>query len=455
MVKNRNILIVESDPMVRRELHRALEGWGYAVFSVIAGAEARKKLQDSAIDMVIVGFETPGVNGIDLCHLAASGQTETGVLFLSNEAPIAEAVNVMKAGAFDFVMKPISEEQLYHLVQRWFCRSLDAESGRGHQNRGRDIVTQDPGMKKLLALARQVADSRASVLIQGESGTGKELFARYIHEHSSRRGGPFIAVNCGALPETLLESELFGHEKGAFTGAISRKPGKFELADGGTILLDEVTEMQASLQAKLLRVLQEREVDRLGGRMPVSVDIRVVATTNRDIKTAIEEKQFREDLYYRLSVIPLRIPPLRERCADIPLLAHHFMEKYNAIDRRNVKSLAMNAVEKLATLPFNGNVRELENMIERAVLLSDGHCIQEKDLFIEQFEAGNGPVLAAIHDVERAQAPLPLREVEKKMIFQALDETSGNRTHAAKLLGISVRTLRNKLNEYKDGFEAE
>lgn len=456
MAQDRNILIVESDPTMRREMVQALEGWGYSVFATMDGSEACRKLRDGEFHMAIAGFETPGLNGIDLCHSAVSGQPGAGVLFLSNGATLEDAVKAMKAGAFDFVMKPIAREQLQHLVQRWFFKSSETEGGgRRRQNRGHDIVTLDPGMKRLLALARQVADSRASVLIQGESGTGKELFARYIHEHSGRRGGPFVAVNCGALPEALLESELFGHEKGAFTGAISRKPGKFELADGGTILLDEVTEMQASLQAKLLRVLQEREVDRLGGRMPVPVDIRVVATTNRDIKAAIEAREFREDLFYRLNVIPVRIPPLRERSADIPLLARHFIEKYNAIDGRNVKSLASSAMEKLAALPFYGNVRELENVMERAVLLSDGNCIQEKDLFIEPVAADMGPAAAAPRDLAGEPAPLPLREVEKKVIFQALDETNGNRTHAAKILGISVRTLRNKLNEYREGLADE
>jgi two-component system response regulator FlrC len=306
-------------------------------------------------------------------------------------------------------------------------------------------------MLKLLELARQVADSRASVLIQGESGTGKELIARYIHENSSRKQGPFVAVNCAALPETLLESELFGHEKGAFTGAVSSKPGKFELADGGTILLDEVTEMPLHLQSKFLRVLQEREIDRVGGRRPIAVDIRVVATTNRDMKETIEKKEFREDLYYRLNVIPLRLPSLRERAGDIPVLARHFIEKYNDLDARSVKDLADSAIHKILSLPLRGNVRELENLIERAVLLCDGETIRADDLLCDdvptQGSAGEtAPTVASGGELGSRQ----LKDVEKNLIFQTLDETNGNRTHAAKILGISVRTLRNKLNEYKE-----
>jgi DNA-binding NtrC family response regulator len=455
MAENANILVVENDPLERRELCQVLETLGFRVCSAGDGLEACARVKGSEFHMVVAGFETPGLQCADLCRLAAAGQRMTPVLFLSRTGSVADAVDAMKAGAFDFLMKPVNPEHLQHLLQMGAPRGSRADDGRRNSAGDRRIVTQDPGMARLLGLIDQVADSRASVMIQGESGTGKELIARYIHEHSSRGKGPFVAVNCGALPESLLESELFGHEKGAFTGAISRKPGKFELADGGTLLLDEVTEMAPSLQAKLLRVLQEREVDRLGGRMPVPVDIRVVATTNRDMAAVIEEGRFREDLFYRLNVIPLHIPPLRERPKDIPELARHFVEKYNAIDGRNVKSLAPAALGRLASLSFPGNVRELENIIERAVLLSDGHCIQEKDLFIDPMAYKDPPDAPVSSDTGGTIPPLPLREVEKKLIYQTLEDTNGNRTHAAKMLGISVRTLRNKLNEYKEGLAAE
>jgi two-component system response regulator FlrC len=455
MAINRNILLVENDPFERRELCRTLETWGYAVSTAKEGNEACEKVKAGDFHMVIAGFETPALSCTDFCSLVISNQPETRILFFSSGAAVEDAVAVMKAGAFDFVMKPLEPERLHHLLRRGFEDTADGRGGRRRPPQGRQIVTRDANMQKLLDLARQVADSRASVFIQGESGTGKELFARYIHENSSRRNGPFVAVNCGALPESLLESELFGHEKGAFTGAVSQKLGKFELADGGTLLLDEVSEMKPSLQAKLLRVLQEREVDRLGGRSPVSLDIRVIATTNRDIKTAIMEKTFREDLYYRLNVIPIRIPSLRERRIDIPILARHFIDKYNAIDGRNVKSLATGAIEKLNSLPFLGNVRELENIIERAVLLSNGECIQEKDLFVEQFQYDSNVESTRVRECSASLSSRPLREVEKNLIFQTLDEANGNRTHAAEMLGISVRTLRNKLNEYKETKEIE
>lgn len=455
MAAKRNILIAEDNLLERREMCRVLEEWGYAVTQAQDVVDAIEKAKTGDFRFIIAGFETSGLNGIEFCQQIRSLYNEANILFLSNHAEVEDAVSIMKAGAFDFVMKPLAQEQLLHLIRRGFGDPADAGNARRRHVKTRQIITRDLSMQKLLDLAKQVADSRASVLIQGESGTGKELFARYIHENSSRKNGPFIAVNCGALPESLLESELFGHEKGAFTGAVSQKPGKFELADGGTLLLDEVTEMQASLQAKLLRVLQEREVDRLGGRQPISIDIRVIATTNRDIKSAIAEKTFREDLFYRLNVIPIRIPSLRERRGDIPILARHFIDKYNAIDGRNVKNLATDALETLTSMPFNGNVRELENIIERAVLLSNGEVIEEKDLFLEQLQLDNDIDPSIADESPICMPSRHLREVEKNLIFQALDETNGNRTHAAQMLGISVRTLRNKLNEYRETKEVE
>jgi DNA-binding NtrC family response regulator len=377
---------------------------------------------------------------------AAKTADSAKVVFIASEPSVEQAVAAMKAGAFDYLVQPIEDQQLQLLVSKAFDLETDAAAVCAPCGRPLRIVTRSRAMQALLARLRQVADSRASILIQGESGTGKELLARFIHEHSSRRQQPFVAVNCGALPESLLESELFGYEKGAFTGAASRKPGRFELAHGGTILLDEVTEMQVYLQAKLLRVLQEREVDRVGGIRPVPVDVRVLATTNRDIRDALEKGDFREDLYYRLNVIPLVVPPLRERPEDIEVLADHFIEKYNEIDGRNVKTLAGEARLALMAHLFPGNVRELENIIERAVLMCDGQTIREADLFLDA-SAGTGCEPVGLSD---SLMPAPLKEVERKLIFHTLDRTNGNRTHAAKMLGISVRTLRNKLNEYKE-----
>jgi two-component system response regulator FlrC len=459
MTQNRNILIIENDPQERAMLARTLEQWGYAPTGVSSGEEGLRELASGPFTLVIAGFDVPGLDASALLQQAgADGEDAAEVLFVSSTAPVEVAVEMMKAGALDFIIRPLDPEQLNHHVQRVFEAAAGEEaSERGRRKRGGTrIVAEDPGMVKLLDLARQVADSRASVLIQGESGTGKELVARYIHENSGRRQGPFVAVNCAALPETLLESELFGHEKGAFTGAVSSKPGKFELAGGGTILLDEVTEMPLHLQSKFLRVLQEREIDRVGGRRPIQVDIRVIATTNRDMKETLEKKEFREDLYYRLNVIPLRLPSLRRRAGDIPVLARHFIEKYNDLDGRSVKDLSPSAVEKLTSLPLRGNVRELENIIERAVLLCDGETIRPEDLLCDDALAGGGAdgEMAADPVTPGEFASRQLKDVEKTLIFQTLDETNGNRTHAAKILGISVRTLRNKLNEYRESIDA-
>ncbi len=442
---NRQILIVDDDPRQRRALTHLLEGWGWPVTVAHDGIDAAAQLKSEPFGLVVASVQTPGLDTMALLDAARIQTDMAKVLFIDSEPSVTQAVAAMKAGAFDYLPKPIEDQQLQLLISKAF--DLVTEPAVASPRvRPLRIVTRSRVMETLLDRLRQVADSRASILIQGESGTGKELLARFIHEHSSRRQQPFVAINCGALPESLLESELFGYEKGAFTGAVSRKPGRFELAQGGTILLDEVTEMQVYLQAKLLRVLQEREVDRVGGVRPVPVDVRVLATTNRDIRDALDKGDFREDLYYRLNVIPLVVPPLRERPEDIEVLAFHFIEKYNEIDGRNVKTLTTEALVALMSQHFPGNVRELENVIERAVLMCDGHAIREADLFLD---ASSGAVGEPVGLSEQLMS-VPLKEVERKLIFQTLDRTNGNRTHAAKMLGISVRTLRNKLNEYKE-----
>jgi two-component system response regulator FlrC len=400
---------------------------------------------------------------------------------ISGEISVNRAVDVMKTGAHDYIMRPVDSASLIFNIEKLMEDPVDTNdeisndkpdntpvSAKNTFLKKGHIVTQNARMIELLELLDQVADSTASVLIQGESGTGKELIAKYIHEKSQRKNRPFIALNCAALPENLLESELFGHEKGAFTGAVSRKPGKFELADGGTILLDEITEMQLHLQSKLLRVIQEREVDRLGGAAPVNVDVRILATTNRDIEASVERNEFRSDLYYRLNVIPVKIPSLRQRKDDIEILVKHFIDKFNALDGRDVKSLTSDSLDALKSYDFPGNVRELENLVQRGVLLASGRQINTGNLFpgkkpatlvsnsspeiSSELSSGNLPGASpgAAEGIPESISDVPLREVEKKIIFHTLDKTSGNRTHAAKILGISVRTLRNKLNEYKE-----
>ena len=298
----------------------------------------------------------------------------------------------------------------------------------------------------MLALARQVARSTATVLIQGESGTGKELLAAYIHRHGLHPDAPYVAVNCAALPDTLAESELFGHEKGAFTGAVARKIGKFELARKGTIVLDEIGEMSLALQAKLLRVLQEREIDRVGGGMPTPIEARVVVVTNRDLATAVAAGSFREDLYYRINVVPLRIPPLRERPGDVLLLAHHFLEKFNTFTGKAVARISAEALDLLSRNRWKGNVRELENTLERAVLLADGDTVLPRHLQLAPGPdngAGGGPPRSF-------RTGITVWEMERDLIMGTLSHVNQNRTHAAELLGISIRTLRNKLKEYRE-----
>ncbi len=307
-------------------------------------------------------------------------------------------------------------------------------------HKGKEILTENEKMKKLIQLAGSVATSDMTVLITGESGTGKELLARYIQKSSRRRNKPFIAVNCAAIPDNLLESELFGFEKGAFTGANEKKIGKFELADGGTILLDEIGEMSSTLQAKLLRVLQEKEIDRIGGKHPLPVDVRVVATTNRDLQEEIEDGKFREDLYFRLSVFPLQLPPLRERPEDIRYISEHYANKFSLELNKTVTGFTEEAVDFLATRKWKGNIRELENAIHRAVLIASSEFIGVDDFMLEG-DASHGPASNG-----------SIKDMEMDMIVKTLQDTNGNKTKAAKLLGVSVRTIRNKINGYGKNF---
>jgi len=449
-MSNLPILIVDDNHKERSALCKSLRDWGYPVSTAADGYLALKKIKFETYRLVITNLEIQGITGAELIHQARSENESVEFLFLSGEASVEHAVEIMKAGALDFLVKPVDPAQIRLIIKNVLESNGNLRVRIPARQKSTQIVTKDSAMLRLLELAKQVSDSKASILIQGESGTGKELFARFIHENSRRKDRPFVGVNCGALPESLLESELFGHEKGAFTGAVSRKPGKFELADGGTLLLDEITEMAFHLQSKLLRALQENEIDRVGGLRPISINVRVIATTNRTVQEAIDKENFREDLFYRLNVIPIKIPPLRHRKGDIPVLARHFIDKYNEIDGRNVKSMTKEARDMLDRFPFYGNVRELENVMERAVLLSDGEQIQKQDLMLESHFQSMETDFPKTDNTPSEAMTGPLKEVEKKIIFQTLDQTNGNRTHAAKMLGISVRTLRNKLNEYRD-----
>lgn len=413
-------------------------------------------------------FSRPRLPGYRVEELLAEASREEGfppVIVITDKGSPEEAQRFLEQGAQDYWLEPLDAEKIIAATPRAEAPAA-AQKKSPYKMQSFDIIGKHPVVSRVLALARQVAPSKATVLISGESGTGKEMFARFLHSMSDRAQGPFVAVNCAALPEHLLESELFGHEKGAFTGAIARKPGKFELAHGGTILLDEISEMDLGLQAKLLRVLQEGELDRVGGTEAVKVDVRVLATTNRSLQEWVEAGKFRQDLYFRLNVIPLKLPPLRERGDDMLLLAHFFVDKFCKQYGLARLDFSREASDWLMAYHWPGNVRELQNLMERAVLLAGRgpiatmHFLLDDDSWTPEEEAAALPLDA---DAEPMAAPLsgealehmlggkviPLQEMERIMIMRGLEQTSGNRTQAAELLGISVRTLRNKLNEYR------
>jgi two-component system response regulator HydG len=357
----------------------------------------------------------------------------------------------MKDGAYDFLTKPFRREQLIKLVDKALERRDLIEQNKALKKQLEDIrakgqmIGSSPAYRRMLSLVEQVADSSATILIQGESGAGKELVARTIHERSGRRAGPFVAVNCAALPETLLESELFGYEKGAFTGAAGRKEGRFELANGGTLFLDEVADLSLVTQPKILRVLQEGEFERLGGTRTIQVDVRIVAATNQDLAEMVKEKRFREDLYYRLNVITVRVPPLRERHEDIRLLAQHYLRVYAAKNGRKLEGFSNEALERLESYRWPGNVRELENLIERMVLLARKDRIEAEDL-PEEIAGVKRPPRDAILEL----VGTPLADIEQRLLDETLRITGGNKTQAAKLLGIDVRTVARKLERRED-----
>lgn len=426
------VLVVDDEPSICKALSVVLERLGFRVSTAQDGYGALTKFRRDVHDLVIADLKMPGMSGIDLLREIKRISPRTPVVLLTAYGTVEGAVEAMKEGAFDFLQKPFTPEVLKEVVSRAL---RPREEG---QAKGRPIITQSQAMLELLDVAKAVARSSAPVLITGESGTGKELLARYIHEQSPRASGPFVAINCAALPEGLLESELFGYERGSFTGAVSQKKGKFELAHGGTILLDEISEMPLALQAKLLRVLQEGEVDRLGGLRPIPVDVRPIATSNRDLPELIRQGKFREDLYFRLNVVHLKLPPLRERPEDIPLLAEYFLEKYSRQNGKPLEGFIPEALRRLTEYPWPGNVRQLENVIHRAVLLARGPLVRPEDLIMDEEMASEAPLGAG----------LSLKEMERRLILDTLRRCGGNRTQAARILGVSVRTIRNKLKEY-------
>jgi len=471
---HRKILVVDDEQAIRVDLFQALIKLDLSVNVAENGRMALEILNREPVDLLVTDIKMPEMDGIELLKRAKVVSPSLPVVVMTGFATVDSAIVAMKLGAFDYILKPFPMEVMVETVARALAVGQTGQAafpglgpGLIHAPRPakgqRVIIGQDPAWMRVVDKARAVASSTATVLILGESGTGKEVLARLLHDESERGNGPFVALNCAALPDGLLESELFGHEKGAFTGAVSGKKGKFELADGGTLLLDEIGEIPLHLQAKLLRVLQEGEVDRLGGKAPVKFDVHVLASTNRNLAEAVEQGTFRQDLFYRLNVIPLRLPALKDRRADILLLADYFISRYSAQYKKVVKPLSRAAKQRFLEYAWPGNVREMENMIERAVLLSGGQEIEPWDLWDEEDASGMAlesipadacedeaqPLSATALFADAQGQMVPLREVERQMIRQALQQTDNNRTHAAKMLGISVRTLRNKLNEYR------
>lgn len=450
------ILVVDDEASHRRMLTVVLNAEGYETTEADDGETAIAAVEDQFYDLVLMDIRMAKVGGIEALRRIRALSPGIPVVIMTAYASVTTAVDALKSGACDYLTKPIDIEELKILVKKALSHTALEKENRHLKERLDDrfdfsnILGRSPAMAALLETVSLAAPSEATVLLTGESGTGKELIANALHQNSPRREGPFIKINCAALPETLLESELFGHEKGAFTGAVTRKQGRFGAAHGGSIFLDEIGEMTPPIQAKLLRVLQEREYEPLGSGKTVKVDVRVIAATNADIEAAIEDGRFRQDLYYRLNVVTLRMPSLRERRDDIPLLADHFLKIYADKNRRLIKGFTPRALDMMMRYDWPGNVRELENLVERAVILGRGDMITHEEL--PDVVKGPDSADAAPAGYAPPTPGLPparsLKEMEKEMILKTLDETDGNRTRAADILGISRRTLQLKLKEY-------
>ncbi|MCI0340561.1 MAG: sigma-54 dependent transcriptional regulator [Planctomycetales bacterium] len=450
------VLIVEDDRNARAALAKGLEKEGHDVIGAGTSEEALRLLREQDVGLVLSDVVMPGMDGMALLERVKADRPETVVVLMTAYGTIEKAVAAMKLGAYDFLQKPLDLEKVRPVVARALERhGLAAENRRLREElrekyRFRHLVGSAPPMQEIFQVVAQVAPSKASVLILGESGTGKELIANAIHYESPRSGGPFVKVNCAALSETLLESELFGHEKGAFTGAIARRKGRFEAAHGGTLFLDEIAEISAATQVKLLRVLQEHAFERVGGNETIRVDVRVIAATNADLDAALRDGKLREDLYYRLKVVTIHVPALRERRGDIPLLARHFLEKSSSENGKKV-ALAPEALRAFEAYDWPGNVRELENAVETAVVLARGPTIGP-ELFAFAPKALEKAAEPAVADGSlRVALGTPMADVERKMILATLDHVGGNKTQAAKVLGIGTRTLYRKLAEYGMG----
>ena len=443
-----HILLIDDEPIALLNLSHVLEREGYTVTACKDGESGLAEMGRTEFDLVLTDLRMPGIDGMDVLRHVRELTADVPVIMITGHATLDSAVDAMKAGAYHYIAKPFRLDEAREVVRSALeLRRVKRENSELKEriedlSSRASIITQDLGMQRLLATARQIAGTDTSVVIHGESGTGKELLARFIHQHSQRSEGPFVAFNCGALHEEIAASELFGHEKGAFTGANATKIGLFEAAQDGTLFLDEVAEMPLLMQVKLLRVLQERELMRVGSTQPIDIDVRVIAASNRDLKAAVDDGQMRNDLYFRLNVVTLTLPALRERRDDIPLLAYYFLRKFSTIMERDVQEISTEAMERLLDYDYPGNVRELSNFIERGVALAD-----ERTLDTVHLPQNLGSLSVRVFKPEMAATPTTLREQEAEHILQALKMADGNRTQAAKILGIDRVSLWRKLKK--------
>ncbi len=469
MDKEKRILVVDDDDNMREAICETIKRMGIAVDTAVNGMDGFEKATNRLYDLIISDMRMPNIDGLAMFEMLKGSGVKSPVCFVTGYGTVTGAVDALKLGAYDYILKPFPPDVIEELIRRTFELSALSKTSLGkdvNDDGNVGLVYKSAYMAHLFALAKDVAKSESTVLITGESGTGKEVLARYIHDNSNHSSGQFIAVNCAAIPDNLLESELFGFEKGAFTGADKPKAGKFELANNGTLLLDEIGEIPINLQAKLLRVLQEKEVERLGGVKPVKLTARILATTNRSLKVMVDEGTFREDLFYRLNVISMELPSLRQRVEDIADLARFFIKKYSIINNKAEKQLSDGVLRTLKGYDFPGNVRELEHTIERAVVLSKGSDIETSDLFLHgitvesfntdklSFKTGSTTkVINSDSDTTTLNDGITgktIADVERELILKTLKDNDNNKTKAAEVLGITVRTLRNKLNEYRE-----
>lgn len=447
-----SLMVVDDDSAHRTMLRTLLTGWGYDIFEADDGSTAIEAVEQQPFDLILMDIRMLKVSGIEALEAIKGINPAIPVIIMTAYSSIETAIQALKTGAYDYLTKPLDFEKLKLTIQRAMEHvTLKEENRQLRENLGKNfdlhnIIGRSASMVKLLETVAQVAPSEATVMISGESGTGKELIAGAIHFNSPRKDGPFVKLNCAAITETLLESEFFGHEKGAFTGADRRKEGKFVQANHGSIFLDEISEMSLTMQVKLLRVLQEREVTRVGGEETIPVDVRVIAATNKNLPELITENRFREDLYYRLNVVSLEIPQLKDRRDDIPLLAEHFLKRFSEQNRKTIKGITPQAMDRLLRYHWPGNVRELMNAVERGVVLTRTEYL---DTEVFPIISPDGPETEANQfDISSPLANVPLDEVEKASIIKTLESTAGNKSEAARRLGITRKTLHKKLKKY-------